>query len=120
MSELLECARAHTHLIMIQFFIAAIQRTTDDHVRAVLSKICSLFVLHYMESYTTTRMLEYPGYLKCLFFFDVCRLEILQVEHTRTIRMLVLELCKKLRPEVIGLVDAFNHPDCVVVSPFGR
>jgi len=105
MTELLECARAHTHIIMLQYFVTTIYSTTDHNIKAILSQLCSLFVLQHMDTYTTARMLE---------------LGILQVEHTRTIRTKVLGLCKKLRPEAIGLVDAFNHPDCVITSPLGR
>ncbi len=45
---------------------------------------------------------------------------VLQLEHPRGLRNCILELCKSLRKDAIGLVDAFNHPDCVVISPLGR
>jgi len=106
MEDLLECARAHTHILLLEGFVNVVQHTAQDfQIRKVLSQLCSLFALQHIESYTATRMLEHG---------------VLQLADTRTLRTAIVELCKKLRVEAIGLVDAFNLPDCVIGSPLGR
>ncbi|RBY77674.1 acyl-CoA oxidase [Geodermatophilus sp. TF02-6] len=93
--HVLETAQAHVDRIVLEAFVAGIERTTDDGARALLERVCDLYALSTIEA-DKGWFLEHgrltPARAKAL---------------TATVNQLVREL----RPHAVTLVDAFAIPE---------
>ncbi len=92
--HLLQTARAHIERVVLEAFVTAIDGCPDGAARAVLEKVCDLYVLSTIE---TDRA----------WFLEHGRLS--QSQSKGVIRE-VDRLCRELRPHAQTLVDAFAIP----------
>src|SRR3954452_11385307 len=101
--HVLIAARAHVHREILEDFCAAIERTEDDSLRAVLERLCDLYALSELER--DRAWFQEHG----------------RISSTRA-KMLtraVNGLCAGLRPHAEDLVDAFGIPDELLAAPIG-
>ncbi|MGY1624122.1 acyl-CoA dehydrogenase [Geodermatophilus sp. SYSU D00965] len=93
--HVLEAARAHVDRIVLEAFVAGIERTTDDGARALLDRLCDLHALSTIEA-EKGWFLEHgrltPARAKAL---------------TATVNALLADL----RPHMATLVDGFAIPE---------
>ena len=93
--HVLLAARAHVERVVLQSFLAAVERCTDPSARELLRELCTLHVLSGVE-----------------------RDRAWYVEHgrltparSRGVTRLVNEACERVRPHARTLVDGFGIPD---------
>jgi acyl-CoA oxidase len=93
--HLLLAARAHVERVVLDAFIAAIDRATDADVAALLDKVCDL---HVMASLARDRawFLEHGQ---------------LSASRAKAVITNLNRLCRELRPHARLLVDAFGIPE---------
>ena len=93
--HLLLAARAHVERVVLDSFIAAIDRADDAEVKALLDKLCDL---HVMASLERDRgwFLEHGQ---------------LSASRAKAVITNVNRLCRELRPHARLLVDAFGIPE---------
>lgn len=96
-------AKAHTYGYLFHRFHDAVERA-PSHLSQVLTNLCSLYGLYTIQE-NAGSFLQY-GY------FTAPQMDM--------IRSRVLHLCRILRQDAITLTDAFNLPDFLLNSPFGR
>ncbi|WP_222192846.1 acyl-CoA dehydrogenase family protein [Modestobacter italicus] len=91
----LKAAEAHMERVVLEAFVAGIERTSDPAARALLSRVCDLFALTTIEA-------DKGWYL-----------EHSRISPTRgkALTGAVNELLAELRPHMRTLVDAFAIPD---------
>ncbi|GAB3591817.1 acyl-CoA dehydrogenase [Angustibacter peucedani] len=99
--HVVEAARAHVERVVLESFVAAVERCTEPGARALLEQVCTLHVLSGLE-----------------------RDRAWYVEHGRltparskTITALVNATCERLRPHATDLVDGFGIPDAWLGAP---
>ena len=100
--ELVHASRCHCFYIILRSFAAEIEKAEDLKVKTVLARVCSLFALIHIQ--------ENLGD-----WFDY-----LQSSQIQWIKAATRNLLSLLRPDVIGLTDAFEFPDNVLNSAIGR
>jgi acyl-CoA oxidase len=92
--HLVTAARAWVDLVVLEAFVAALERMEDEATREVLSRLCSLFALSRIESergwYQEHGRLSSP--------------------RSKSVLRTVNGLCEELRPHAAELVDAFGVP----------
>ncbi|WP_127505522.1 acyl-CoA dehydrogenase [Actinoplanes solisilvae] len=93
--HVLETALAHIDRVVLEAFVAGIDRTGDDEARALLSKVCDLYALSTIETHKGW-YLEHQR---------------LTPARSKAVTGLVNELLRQLRPHLTTLVDAFAIPD---------
>jgi acyl-CoA oxidase len=93
--HLLATAEAHIDRIVLEAFVAGIERTADPAARALLSRVCDLYALCTIEAA--------KGW-----FLEHGRLT---PTRARSLTGAVNDLLKELRPHMRTLVDAFAIPD---------
>ncbi|WP_250005295.1 acyl-CoA dehydrogenase [Actinoplanes sp. M2I2] len=93
--HVLEVARAHIDRIVLEAFVAGIDRTADDEARALLSQVCDLYVLSTVEAHKGW-YLEHQR---------------LTPARSKAVTARVNDLLRRLRPHLTTLVDAFAIPD---------
>jgi acyl-CoA oxidase len=93
--HVLLAARVHVERVVLESFVAAIERCTDPGARELLEQVCTLHVLAGLE-----------------------RDRAWYVEHgrltparSRALPRLVNDACSRLRPHALELVDGFGIPD---------
>ncbi|MCK9247947.1 MAG: acyl-CoA dehydrogenase family protein [Solirubrobacteraceae bacterium] len=101
--HLLNAARAHVDRFVVESFVARIEREQDADVRALLDLLCDLHALATIEA-DRAWFMEH-GRMSAARGKDVTR----QVD----------ALCRRLRPHVADVVDAFGIPDAVLASRIG-
>jgi acyl-CoA oxidase len=99
--HVLLAARAHIDRVILETFVAAIDRCPDDAVAALLSRVCDLHVLSMLERDRA-------------WFLEHGRLT---PARSKAVITAVNELCRELRPHAELLVDAFGIPDEVLAAP---
>jgi len=92
--HVLEVASAHVDRVVLEAFVAAIERTTDPYARDLLSKVCDLYALSAIESHKGW-YLEHQR---------------LTPARSKAVTGMVNDLLKQLRPKMAELVDAFAIP----------
>lgn len=98
---------AHAHYIIIRCFIEKIQsiRTLGNETEAaVLSQLAELYALHQYDK--TFAEFQLAG--------------VFNIKHYNSILSSAKTLLKNLRPNAVGLVDAWNFPDYLLNSALGR
>jgi len=93
--HVLATAEAHVDRIVLEAFVAGIERTTDPAARALLGRVCDLYALSTIETD--------KGW-----FLEHGRLT---PARAKTLTGVVNDLLRELRPHMRTLVDAFGIPD---------
>jgi acyl-CoA oxidase len=99
--DLVRAARAHCNLVIVQSFGQGV-REAPAPCRDVLKRLCDLHACVLLEQ--SASELQEDGYATG--------------RHVAAVRRAVRLLCAELRPEAVGLVDAFGIPD-FILGPFG-
>ncbi|WP_067499331.1 acyl-CoA dehydrogenase [Actinoplanes sp. TFC3] len=93
--HVLETAGAHIDRVILEAFVAGIDRTTDPAAKALLSKVCDLYALSTIEAHKGW-LLEHQR---------------LTPARSKAVTAKVNDLLKHLRPGLPTLVAAFAIPD---------
>ncbi|WP_424185596.1 acyl-CoA dehydrogenase [Actinokineospora sp. G85] len=99
--HVLRAARVHVERIVLEAFVAAIDRCPDEAVAALLTRVCDLHVLSQIEADLD-------------WFLGHGRMT---ATRAKAVTGAVNDLCQHLRPHVADLVDAFAIPDSLVAAP---
>src|SRR4051794_34182784 len=99
--HVLAAARAHIDRVVLELFVAAIDRCEDDDVKPLLDKLCDLHALSMIERDRA-------------WFLEHGRLT---PARAKAVIAAVNELCGELREHAEALVDAFAIPDVVLAAP---
>jgi acyl-CoA oxidase len=99
--HVLLAARVHMDRVILEYFVAAIDRCDDPGVTALLDDLCDLFALANIE--------KDRGW-----FLEHGRLS---ATRSKAVISAVNDLCVKLRPHARLLVDAFAIPDEAIGAP---
>ncbi|WP_046471280.1 acyl-CoA dehydrogenase family protein [Allosalinactinospora lopnorensis] len=99
--HVLKAGRAHVDRVVLEAFVAAIDRCADVETRAVLDRLCDLYVLSLVEE-DRAWFLEH---------------ERLTPSRAKAVTEAVNTLCATLRPHAVALVDAFGLPDEWLTAP---
>ncbi|MGY1635399.1 acyl-CoA dehydrogenase [Geodermatophilus sp. SYSU D00742] len=92
--HVLQAAQAHIDRIVLEAFVAGIERTTDGGARALLDRLCDLYALSTVEAH--------KGW-----FLEHGRLS---APRAKALTATVNTLLAQLRPHMVTLVDAFAIP----------
>eukprot|EP01117_Protostelium_nocturnum_P017039 TRINITY_DN6862_c0_g1_i1.p1 TRINITY_DN6862_c0_g1~~TRINITY_DN6862_c0_g1_i1.p1 ORF type:complete len:713 (+),score=191.30 TRINITY_DN6862_c0_g1_i1:306-2141(+) len=108
MMELIRAARAHIQVVVLQCFIDKVQSLPSSPHKNALKRLCDLWALWHIES---------P--------FAACSSEFVEDDYFTKIqvtmaRKQVNQLCDEIRPDAVGLVDAWNFSDAALESALGR
>lgn len=93
--HVMHAARAHVDRIVLEAFIAGIDKCYDPEAKSILEMVCDLYALGVIESDKA--------------FFLEHRL--LSTERARAVTHGINERCRNLRPHAQTLVDAFAIPE---------
>jgi acyl-CoA oxidase len=93
--HVLRTAQAHIDRIVLEAFVAGIERTTDVDARALLERVCDLYALTTIEADRA-------------WFLEHGRLT---PTRSKALTTTVNALLKDLRPHMVTLVDAFAIPE---------
>ena len=99
--HLVNVGHAYIERIILEQFVAQVERTKDKTCKAVLKKLCDLFALSQIEK-------NKGWYLEHDYMEGV---------KTKAIRKLINKLCWEIRQEAVPLVDAFKIPDSCLSAP---
>ncbi len=99
--HLLETARAHVDRVVLEAFVAGIDSCPDGEAKALLEKVCDLYVLSTVEANRA-------------WYIEHGRLS---PSRTRQLPKVVNELCGQLRPSALNLVSAFGVPEHMLAVP---
>jgi acyl-CoA oxidase len=92
--HVLKTAQTHIDRVVLEAFVAGIERTTDPAAKALLEKVCDLYALSTMEA-DKAWFLEHGQ---------------LTAPRAKALTTAVNQLHKELRPHITTLVDAFAIP----------
>ncbi|SDN18712.1 Acyl-coenzyme A oxidase [Geodermatophilus siccatus] len=93
--HVLRTAQAHIDRVVLEAFVAGIERTTDVDARALLERVCDLYALTTIEADRA-------------WFLEHGRLT---PNRSKALTATVNALLKDLRPHMVTLVDAFAIPE---------
>ncbi|SET91713.1 acyl-CoA dehydrogenase [Geodermatophilus poikilotrophus] len=93
--HVLRTAQAHVDRIVLEAFVAGIERTTDSGAKALLERVCDLYALTTIEADRA-------------WFLEHGRLT---ASRSKALTATVNALLKDLRPHLVTLVDAFAIPE---------
>ena len=102
--SLVEAARAHITCFTVKAFMEYISFAKEPATRKVLDRLCQLYAIH--------KLIQHPigllesGYIK--------------PQHMKFIKNRKERLFEELRPEALGLVEAWGLPDMVLKSAIGK
>jgi len=99
--HLLYAAQVHVDRIVLEAFVAALDRCPDDDCTELLERVCDLFVLSNVE--------RDVGW-----FLQHGRLT---PARAKAVTSAVNDLCRRLRPYASLLVDGFGIPDAYLTAP---
>ena len=92
---MLRTAQAHVDRIVLEAFVAGVERTTDPDAKALLERVCDLYALITIEADRA-------------WFLEHSRLT---ATRSKALTATVNTLLKDLRPHMVTLVDAFAIPE---------
>jgi len=101
--HVLEAARAHVDRLILESFVAAVDRCDDGPLKDTLSALCDLYALSTIEAERG-------------WYFEHSRMSARQ---SKAITRAVNRLCGELREQAITLVDAFAIPE-ELLGPIAR
>jgi acyl-CoA oxidase len=97
--HVLEAARAHVDRLILEAFVAAVDRCEEDSpLRATLSSLCDLYALSTIEAERG-------------WYFEHSRMT---AQQSKAITRAVNRLCGELREQALPLVDAFAIPESLL------
>ncbi|MFW5419666.1 acyl-CoA dehydrogenase family protein [Nocardiopsis sp. CNT-189] len=99
--HVLKAARVHVDRVVLEAFVAAIERCAEPVTRKLLERVCDLYVLSVVEE-DRAWFLEH---------------ERLSGTRAKAVVQAVDDLCRGLRPHARTLVDAFGLPDAWLAAP---
>jgi acyl-CoA oxidase len=99
--HVLLAAKSHIDRIVLEYFVAAVDRCEDPAVKALLDQVCDLHALSILERDRA-------------WFMEHGRLT---QARAKAVTAAVNQLCRQLRPHAGLLVDAFGIPDELVAAP---
>ncbi|MCO6164095.1 acyl-CoA dehydrogenase [Flavobacterium sp. NRK F7] len=99
--HMIEVAQAYLERILLEQFHEKISQVQDQAIQAVLKQLAQLFALSVIEKNKAWYLEE--GYMEPV--------------KTKAIRKMVNQLCWEIRPNAVGLVDAFAIPDSCLAAP---
>lgn len=99
--HVLLAAQVHIERVVLEAFVAAIDRCEDPDITALLNKVCDLYVLSTIER-DRGWYLEHGR---------------LSPQRSKAIILAVSDLCMQIRPHARVLVDAFGIPDEALGAP---
>ncbi|WP_017594543.1 acyl-CoA dehydrogenase family protein [Nocardiopsis potens] len=99
--HVLKAARVHVDRVVLEAFVAAIERCPEPVTRKLLERVCDLYVLSVVEE-DRAWFLEH---------------ERLSGTRAKAVVQAVDDLCRGLRPHARTLVDAFGLPDAWLAAP---
>jgi acyl-CoA oxidase len=99
--HVLTAARAHVDRVVVEAFVAVIDRCEDPELRKLLDLVCDLHVLSHLERDRA-------------WFLEHSRLT---PARAKAVTAAVNALCGELRPHAEMLIDAFGIPDAVLAAP---
>ena len=99
--HVLRAARVHVDRVVLEAFVAGIDRCGDERARSLLERVCDLYVLSLVEE-DRAWFLEH---------------ERLSGTRAKAVVKAVDALCEELRPHARTLVDAFGLPDEWLAAP---
>ncbi|RYZ40560.1 MAG: acyl-CoA oxidase [Myxococcaceae bacterium] len=102
-THLLALAHASVERIVLEQFLLGVAAVKDEALKPVLGRLADLFGLSCLES-ASGWFLEH-GWL--------------EAPKAKAIRKERVKLCAELRPDAVGLVDAFGIPDTCLSAPIG-
>ncbi len=102
--HVLRAARVHVERVVLEAFVDAIDRCDDPAVKALLDRVCDLYVLCEVE---TDRA----------WFLEHNRLT---ARRAKQVTAAVNDLCRELRPHMRTLVDGFGIPPQWVDAPIAQ
>lgn len=94
-NHLLQVGFAYIDRIVLEQFIAAVERTEDSKCREVLSKLCTLYALNQLNTHKGWYLED--GYMEGV--------------KTKAIRKSLDQMCWEIRQDAVPLVDAFRIPE---------
>ncbi|RZL33041.1 MAG: acyl-CoA oxidase, partial [Pedobacter sp.] len=102
--QMLDIANAYLDRVVLEQFLLKIDTISDANSKLILQKLAQLFALHTIE--------EHKGwYLENNY---------LETVKTKAIRKMVNQLCWDIRPNAVGLVDAFAIPESCLSAPIAK
>jgi acyl-CoA oxidase len=107
MMQLISAARCHIEYLALQEYAKAVAGIRDARIKAVMTKLCSLFALSSITN---------PQSANSIFFVED---GYLTAEQLSDIRGLVGDLLTDLLPDIIGLTDAWDFTDGGLCSAIG-
>ncbi|MEJ2852006.1 MULTISPECIES: acyl-CoA dehydrogenase family protein [unclassified Saccharothrix] len=99
--HVLHAARAHVDRVVLEAFVAAVDRCADASVRELLDRVCDLYALSVIEADRA-------------WFLEHGRLT---PARAKAVTQAVNDLCRLLRPDARRLVDAFGVPESWLGAP---
>jgi len=102
--ELVEAARSHIAVFSFTSFQENLQKAKGKDTQAILTKLCLLFGIQHI--------LTYPGGLLESGYLNGDQLKLLRVQKAK--------LLDEIRPDALGLVEAFEIPDNTLNSAIGK
>ena len=105
---MLRAARVHVDRVVLEAFVAAVERGPDPDAKALLERVCDLYVLSNVEA-------------DLAWFLQHGRLT---AARAKSVTSAVNALCEQVRPHAQTLVDAFAIPsrylDAAILRATGR
>lgn len=102
-NHLVQVSHAYLSRIILEQFIAQVERTEDPGCQTILKRLCQLFALSQIDN-------DKGWYLENGYMEGV---------KTKAIRKLVDQLCWEIRQDAVPLTDAFQIPDSCLAAPIG-
>lgn len=99
--HVLRAARVHVDRIVLEAFVAGIERCTDERVAQLLERVCDLYVLSNIEA-DRGWFLEH---------------ERINAKRSKSVTEAVNALCLQLRDHAVELVEAFGTPGQWLTAP---
>ncbi|MBB4930223.1 acyl-CoA oxidase [Lipingzhangella halophila] len=99
--HVLKAGRAHVDRVVLEAFVAAIDRCADPETKEVLDRLCDLYVLSVVEEDRA-------------WFLEHGRLT---APRAKAVTEAVNSLCAELRPHAVTLASAFGLPDEWLAAP---
>jgi len=102
--HLLRLARVHVERVLLEAFVAALERVEDPAVRALLDRVCSLYALSTIEA-------------DLAWFLGHGRMT---PGRAKRVTGAVNDLCQELRPQALLLVEGFGIPEDWLDAPIAQ
>jgi len=92
---------AYIERIILEQFVAQVERTEDARCQAILKKLCQLYALNQMDIHKGWYLEN--GYMEGV--------------KTKALRKALDQLCWEIRQDAVPLVEAFKIPDSCLAAP---